>query len=121
MDLVGRTGFLGILFKIYQFFIIPPILTVADGITVTSNAYAQAKCGVTAFSRFSSKVVEIPNTVDTDLFTPDTGDSGRLSYDPFRILFVGGGLSRACYFKNVDVLLRACNSVNSHADGCTFH
>ena len=28
-----------------------------------------------------------------------------------------GGLDRAHYFKGVDVLLRACSSVNSHADG----
>ena len=49
MDLVGRTGFLGILFKIYQFFIIPLILAVADGITVTSNAYAQASAASRLF------------------------------------------------------------------------
>lgn len=114
MDLVGRTQPFRALFTLYQRLITPLVLHCADHITVTSHAYAHASTAAHMFKRYESKVIEIPNSVDTNLFCPGEPTVARKHvYTPNGepvILFVGG-LDRPHYFKGVEVLLEAFRRV----------
>lgn len=114
MDLVGRSQPFRALFTMYQRLITPLVLHFADQITVTSHSYAHASTAAHLFKRYVSKVIEIPNSVDTNLFCPGEPTAARKQSltpnDEPMILFVGG-LDRPHYFKGVEVLLEAFHRV----------
>lgn len=110
MDLVGNGWFMRMFFRAYSMLFLRLILTRAIVIFVTSNDYAEHSSLLKPFiDRIRKKIVELPNSVDTNAFSPlarvpQIGGRQMRDY----ILFVGA-LDAAHYSKGVTVLLEACS------------
>lgn len=110
MDLVGKGRFMRMFFRAYSALFLRPILTRAAAIFITSNDYAERSSLLKPFiDRIRKKFVELPNSVDTNTFSPlarapQIGEKSMRDY----ILFVGA-LDAAHYSKGVVVLLEACS------------
>jgi glycosyltransferase involved in cell wall biosynthesis len=110
MDLIGKTRVRSFLFRLYTALALPLLVRAADTIFVSSRDYADASPIFSRYARgFPSKIVELPNTVDTSLYTPEHSDIPATIPD---ILFVGG-LDSAHYFKGVDILLEAAHALSA--------
>lgn len=110
MDLVGKGWFMRMFFRVYSALFLRPILTGAVIIFVTSNDYVGNSSLLKPFiDRIRKKFVELPNSVDTNTFSPlarapQIGGRHMRDY----MLFVGA-LDAAHYSKGVTVLLEACS------------
>ena len=98
-------GLKGIIFEMYDKFILPRIIKRADNVIVSTMDYARHS-RVAPF--IDDRFVEIPFGVDTRRFAPqETRNSEQGAGETcFTILFVGS-LDKAHWFKGLDVLLRA--------------
>ncbi len=110
MDLVGKGVFRRI-FSMYQKIVPPLLFAVADRILVSSRDYASNSRVRALFGKYSDKITELHNSVNTAYFCPGERREeilGRHSIRPDeKIVMFVGGLDSAHYFKGVDVLLEA--------------
>ncbi|MGB0757143.1 MAG: glycosyltransferase family 4 protein [Patescibacteria group bacterium] len=116
MDTVS-TGWLGLLFRVHRFFVLPLLIKAAKIVFVSTRDYALHSYVRLYAERNPEKFVELPFGV-TEEYKP-----GEKSLELFKkysidsnkkiILFVGG-LRREHYFKGVHVLLRACAEISSN-------
>ena len=103
--LVGR-GFRGALFSAYEHSVAPALIRAADRVCVLSADHADS---VPYLRRAAAKLTEMPNGVDTELFSP--GESAlrqRLGVPSEAVVaaFVAT-LDRAHHFKRLDVAIDA--------------
>lgn len=97
-------GILGMIFRLYRWFIEPFIFLIAHSVLVSSFDYASS-VKVT-----HARLVELPFSVDVERFHPGSAPTLRerlnIKADACVFLFVGG-MDDAHYFKGVDVLIEA--------------
>jgi glycosyltransferase involved in cell wall biosynthesis len=114
-DLIGE-GFRRLLFAAYLRATSGMVYGGAAKIAVVSHDHALASRISPYLRRRWEDVVEVPNGVDTDAFTPDrNGSAVRKRYgisDRDNLILFVGGLDRAHYFKGVSILLRAFASIS---------
>ncbi|MCR4279926.1 MAG: glycosyltransferase family 4 protein [Candidatus Komeilibacteria bacterium] len=108
------TGAKNVFFRGYRALILPQLLKLADKVVVHSRDYAFNCYGSWWLKFFAHKLVEIPNGVDTNSFTPLPNYKDKFLKKPKQLLFVGG-LDKAHYFKGVDILLQAVSKLR-HQD-----
>ncbi len=99
MDNVG-SGFKGLIFRLYTFFMLPLVVRLAKVITCASIDYVKSSALRYYFQGHKHKFIQIPFGVDTERFIP------KETLAQERVLFVGG-LDRQHYFKGVDHLIDA--------------
>jgi glycosyltransferase involved in cell wall biosynthesis len=109
--LVGP-GIRGALFAAYEHSVAPALIRAADRVCVLSADHADS---VPYLRRSAQKLIEMPNGVDTELFTPGADDAGvrdRLGIGPDATVaaFVAT-LDRAHHFKRLDVAIEALAQV----------
>jgi glycosyltransferase involved in cell wall biosynthesis len=109
--LVGP-GIRGALFSAYEHSVAPALIRAADRVCVLSADHADS---VPYLRRSAQKLIEMPNGVDTELFTPGADDAGvrdRLGIGPDATVaaFVAT-LDRAHHFKRLDVAIEALAQV----------
>ncbi|KUK17004.1 glycosyltransferase family 4 protein [Thermococcus sibiricus] len=102
-------GMWGIPLKFYKTMVMKQILKNAEKIIVTSMDYAR-NSDLWKISRAREKIVEVPNGVDINKFSPKiSGEEIKTMYnieDKDIVLFVGA-LDKAHYFKGVEYLLQS--------------
>jgi glycosyltransferase involved in cell wall biosynthesis len=109
--LMGK-GPRGLLFEGYEHTVAPALIRSADRILVLSPDHARSVSYLArALDRTPERVIEMPNGVDTDVFSPGAGASGlreRLGIpaDAVVAAFVAT-LDRAHHFKRLDVAIEA--------------
>lgn len=109
--LVGR-GPRGALFELYEQTVAPALIRAADRVCVLSADHADSVPYLRRTGeREPEKLIEMPNGVDTELFSPgedDTGLRARLGIPPGALVaaFVAT-LDRAHHFKRLDVAIDA--------------
>jgi glycosyltransferase involved in cell wall biosynthesis len=109
--LMGK-GPRGLLFEGYEHTVAPALIRSADRILVLSPDHARSVSYLArALERTPNRVIEMPNGVDTDVFSPGADDSGlreRLGIpaDAVVAAFVAT-LDRAHHFKRLDVAIEA--------------
>jgi glycosyltransferase involved in cell wall biosynthesis len=109
--LVGDAG-RGLLFEAYEHTVAPTLIRAADRVCVLSSDHAQSVSYLKRTSaRDPSKLIEMPNGVDAERFSPGPGGSGlrrRLGIpdDAIVAAFVAT-LDRAHHFKRLDVAIDA--------------
>ncbi|MGE3910867.1 MAG: glycosyltransferase, partial [Chloroflexota bacterium] len=113
-DLIGD-GARGLLFDLYARVTAPVILGGARKLAAVSLDHA-VNCRLRGiFRRRWKDVVEVPNGVDTDIFTPEADGAGvraRVGISPEdRVVLFVGAMDRAHHFKGVEQLLRALAQV----------
>ncbi len=104
-------GWKGLIFKWYNKFWMPKILTSADLLIGSSEDYIQVSDAQTLQQEYPEKWKTLPFGVDTERFAPrekpaDLFEALELDVDVPTVLFVGG-MDKAHYFKGVEVLLKA--------------
>lgn len=105
-------GFRGALFEAYEHTVAPALIRAADRVCVLSEDHAESVPYLRrTAARDPAKLVEMPNGVDAELFSPGPDTSGlrdRLSIPPEAVLcaFVAT-LDRAHHFKRLDVAIDA--------------
>ena len=114
-DLLG-TGARGAAFAFYTRLCLPRVLASAEAVIVPSLDYAQRSILFESLSA-RNRLVEIPNGVDTERFTPGP-PMGRLAVpikaeERSRTFLFVGALDRAHYFKGVEVLFRALKRIGA--------
>lgn len=106
------TGTRGAMFETYERTIAPALVRAADRILVLSPDHARSVSYLArALERTPERAIEMPNGVDTDVFSPDGGDGGlreRLGIPANAVVasFVAT-LDRAHHFKRLDVAIEA--------------
>jgi len=118
MDVVGR-GWLKLIFKFHNQFILPKIVKAADKIIFTSLDYSKNSNLAKWLKNQPSKFVAIPNGVDSQNFLPQLKSQTLLEKYQINpsdkiILFVGG-LDQAHYFKGIEYLLQAVSRLRQTA------
>jgi glycosyltransferase involved in cell wall biosynthesis len=109
--LLGK-GTRGLLFEAYEHTVAPALIRAADRILVLSPDHARSVPYLKrALESTPERVIEMPNGVDTDAFSPGTDDTGlreRLGIpaDAVVAAFVAT-LDRAHHFKRLDVAIEA--------------
>jgi glycosyltransferase involved in cell wall biosynthesis len=109
--LVGK-GPRGTLFEIYEHTVAPRLIAAADRVCVLSDDHARSVSYLARVAdRDPEKLIEMPNGVDTDLFSPGADSSGlraRFGIDEDAVVaaFVAT-LDRAHHFKRLDVAIDA--------------
>src|SRR3989344_6405752 len=108
MDVVGR-GWLKLIFKFHNQFILPRLAKKADKILFTSFDYGNESNLSAELKKNSQNFMELPNGVDSRKFEPQPKNENLLKKyeinpDDKIILFVGG-LDKAHYFKGIEYLL----------------
>ncbi len=109
--LLGK-GTRGLLFETYEHTVAPALIRAADRILVLSEDHARSVPYLRrALEPTPERVIEMPNGVDTDAFSPGADDSGlreRLGIpaDAVVAAFVAT-LDRAHHFKRLDVAIEA--------------
>jgi len=109
--LLGK-GTRGLLFEAYEHTVAPALIRAADRILVLSPDHARSVPYLKrALEATPERVIEMPNGVDTDAFSPGTDDTGvreRLGIpaDAVVAAFVAT-LDRAHHFKRLDVAIEA--------------
>ncbi len=116
MDVLG-TGLKKIVFRLYNRFLMPKIISSADKIIVSSLDYAQNSDIKALFDTHSQKFEVIPPGVDLNKFSPTAKDPDLLSKfkikpDDKILLFIGG-LDRAHYFKGLEFLISSYKNLDS--------
>ncbi len=105
------SGWLGLIFKLYRFFVEPFLLASMNQILISSVDYANS-IGIAG-----EKVIDFPFLIDTEKYAPGESDIRQtlnISSDEKVILFVGG-MDDAHYFKGIDVLMHAfAKAKNGH-------
>jgi glycosyltransferase involved in cell wall biosynthesis len=107
--LVG-CGLRGALFEAYEHSVAPALIRAADRVCVLSSDHARSVPYLRRLAdRDPAKLIEMPNGVDTDLFSPGADDAGfraRLGIDADAVVaaFVAT-LDRAHHFKRLDVAI----------------
>lgn len=115
MDLVGKKGLDRFIFGFYTALFLPLLLRHAEKIFISSLDYARASKLAPFLAQYRSKIIVLPHSVDTTLYThQESSNALREKYDiqtnQAVILFVGG-LDSAHYFKGVEYLLEAFEQV----------
>jgi len=110
MDVVGE-GIFRLIFKIHNLFILPRIAKMADKIIFTSMDYGRHSNLAKKIEKWPEKFLEIPNGVDSQIFSSKTKDldllkKHEISAEDKIVLFVGG-LDKAHYFKGIEYLIEA--------------
>jgi glycosyltransferase involved in cell wall biosynthesis len=109
--LVGH-GPRGALFEVYEHTVAPALIRAADRVCVLSPDHAESVSYLArAGRREPEKLIEMPNGVDSELFSPGADDTGlrdRLGIEPDAVVaaFVAT-LDRAHHFKRLDVAIDA--------------
>ncbi len=108
--LVGK-GLRGALFELYEHTVAPALIRAADRVCVLSPDHAESVSYLRrAGARDPAKLVEMPNGVDSDLFSPGPDDGLRerlgIPGDAIVAAFVAT-LDRAHHFKRLDVAIDA--------------
>lgn len=109
--LVGK-GLRGGLFEAYEHTVAPALIRAADRVCVLSPDHADSVPYLRrAGARDSAKLIEMPNGVDADAFSPGADGSGlreRLGIAPEAVVaaFVST-LDRAHHFKRLDIAIEA--------------
>jgi len=109
--LMGK-GPRGALFETYEHTVAPALIRAADRILVLSPDHARSVSYLSrALTKTPERVIEMPNGVDTDAFTPAGDDGGlreRLGIPADAVVasFVAT-LDRAHHFKRLDVAIEA--------------
>jgi glycosyltransferase involved in cell wall biosynthesis len=107
--LVGK-GPRGALFEAYEHSVAPLLIRAADRVCVLSPDHAESVPYLRrAGARDPAKLVEMPNGVDADLFSPgesDLRDRLGIPAEAFVVAFVAT-LDRAHHFKRLDVAIEA--------------
>jgi glycosyltransferase involved in cell wall biosynthesis len=109
--LVGK-GPRGALFEAYEHSVAPTLIRAADRVCVLSPDHAESVSYLARTGRRDpEKLIEMPNGVDAELFSPGADDSGlraRLGIEPDAVVaaFVAT-LDRAHHFKRLDVAIDA--------------
>jgi glycosyltransferase involved in cell wall biosynthesis len=115
--LVGNGG-RGVLFEGYEHTVSPILIRAADRILVLSADHARSVPYLAkALERTPDRVIEMPNGVDTEAFSPGPDESGlreRLGLGAGDVLaaFVAT-LDRAHHFKRLDVAIEALSRARS--------
>jgi glycosyltransferase involved in cell wall biosynthesis len=109
-DLIAP-GLRGILFNAYSTLVTPRIFDRARKIVLVSLDHALSGKLSHLIWKYHSKVVEIPNGVDTNLFRPDL-EAGSVRQhlgisDRQKILLFVGALDSAHHYRRVDLLIEA--------------
>ncbi|MBI4272654.1 glycosyltransferase family 4 protein [Candidatus Uhrbacteria bacterium] len=114
MDLVGKGALNRFIFQAYTAIILPLILRYADAIIVSSLDYTRASRLGKYIGQYRAKMIVLPHSVDTNVYIRRETKSQREQYGlkegQQTILFVGG-LDSAHYFKGVEYLLEAFESL----------
>lgn len=110
MDPIG-SGWKKIVFRIHIALFLKVLIRAADVVCILSRDHATHSYLAPYLTLWPHKFIEVPNGVDTTLFTPQKKDEAlaqRLLVQPddFVVLFIGG-LDVQHYFKGVTVLLDA--------------
>jgi glycosyltransferase involved in cell wall biosynthesis len=109
--LVGK-GPRGALFEVYEHTVAPRLIAAADRVCVLSDDHARSVSYLARVAdRDPDKLIEMPNGVDTDLFSPGDDASElrsrlRIPRDAVVAAFVAT-LDRAHHFKRLDVAIDA--------------
>ena len=109
--LLGR-GTRGLMFETYEHTVAPALIRAADRILVLSEDHARSVSYLErALEHTPERLIEMPNGVDTEAFSPGPDQSGLRSElgipeDAVVAAFVGT-LDRAHHFKRVDVAIEA--------------
>lgn len=109
--LLGK-GTRGLMFETYEHTVAPALIRAADRILVLSEDHARSVSYLErALEQTPERLIEMPNGVDTDAFSPgpDTGGVRAelgIPQDAVVAAFVGT-LDRAHHFKRVDVAIEA--------------
>ncbi len=109
--LMGK-GPRGLMFETYEHTVAPALIRAADRILVLSADHARSVSYLErALERTPERVIEMPNGVDTDAFSPEGGDGGLraelgIPEDAVVAAFVAT-LDRAHHFKRLDVAIEA--------------
>ena len=109
--LMGK-GPRGVMFETYEHTVAPALIRAADRILVLSPDHARSVSYLNrALEQTPDRLIEMPNGVDTDVFSPGADGSGlreRLGIpeDAVAAAFVAT-LDRAHHFKRVDVAIEA--------------
>jgi len=109
--LVGK-GPRGVLFETYERTVAPALIRSADRILVLSEDHARSVSYLErAIERTPERVIEMPNGVDTDQFSPGPDETGvrerhGIPEDAVVAAFVAT-LDRAHHFKRLDVAIEA--------------
>ena len=109
--LMGK-GTRGVMFETYERTVAPALIRAADRILVLSPDHARSVSYLArALERTPERVIEMPNGVDTDTFSPGASGGGlreRLGIAPDAVVasFVAT-LDRAHHFKRLDVAIEA--------------
>jgi glycosyltransferase involved in cell wall biosynthesis len=107
--LVGK-GLRGALFELYERTVAPALIRAADRVCVLSADHADSVSYLRRTGeREPEKLIEMPNGVDTELFSPGTDETGlreRLGIRPgdLAVAFVAT-LDRAHHFKRLDLAI----------------
>lgn len=115
MDLVGRGRLRGHFFRLYNAFVPRLLFARADAVLFSSFDYAKHSSCRQLVEQHRERTHEIPHSVNTNYFHPNKKDVSllealRIAPDEKIVLFVGG-LDDQHYFKGVDILLAAFESV----------
>ena len=115
MDLVGR-DWKSLVYRLYNSIFLPLLARFADRILVTSQDYLKTSLIYKYYLKYQNKFFILPNGVDLDYFRPKPRDTGLVNKYGLAgkkgILFVGA-LDSAHYFKGVNYLLKAFETIVS--------
>lgn len=113
MDLVGKKPHERLIFQIYTALFLSLVIKYADRVFISSLDYARQSKLAPFFAAYRSKMVILAHPVDTDIYRAAADpahesirEKHSLSSDQSVVLFVGG-LDDAHYFKGVEYLLEA--------------
>jgi D-inositol-3-phosphate glycosyltransferase len=115
--LVG-TGMRAPLFGAYERTVAPALVRAADRICVLSGEHAASVPYLASIaSNDTAKLIEMPNGVDTELFSPAGGDGGLrerlgIGAEDLAVAFVAT-LDRAHHFKRLDLAIEAIARLES--------
>ena len=115
--LLGK-GTRGLLFETYEHTVAPALIRAADRILVLSPDHARSVPYLAkALDATPERVIEMPNGVDTEAFSPGADDSGLrerigIPADAVVAAFVAT-LDRAHHFKRLDVAIEALGRTRS--------
>ena len=113
MDNIG-SGIFKLLFPLYNFFLQPFILNVADTILVSSIDYIENSKIKKYYKKYPQRFIELPFGV-TEEYKPKEVDKNLLNKFNIdvskKIILYVGGMGPEHYFKGINVLLKACSKL----------
>jgi len=122
MDLVGK-NVKGTIFSVYNWFHVERLVNLVDTVLVTSVDYLKSSEILPIYLRHAKKFRVLPNGVDISNFYPQEKDQTLVFkyglQNKKAILFVGA-LDSAHYFKGVNYLLKAFQSLKNRENVVLF-